>query len=131
MEGKPNLKASTFAIRAGHRTDQKLQKSLLCQRRQKLFLKNSPTLQKKIKIHHHAARQTQPTMTIKLNTAKAYNDKVDKRPAGNTGLAKVAVQCSADPPRRMVNQSLVLHINPPRRMVKIATFAKPENVIGK
>ena len=29
----------------------------------------------------------------------------------NTGLAKVAVQCSADPPRRMVNQSLVLRIN--------------------
>jgi hypothetical protein len=28
----------------------------------------------------------------------------------------------------MVNQSLVLRINPPRRMVKIATFAKPENV---
>jgi hypothetical protein len=31
----------------------------------------------------------------------------------------------------MVNQTLVLRINPPRRMVKIATFAKPENVIGK
>jgi hypothetical protein len=28
----------------------------------------------------------------------------------------------------VVNQSLVLHINPPRRMVKIATFAKPETV---
>jgi hypothetical protein len=43
-------------------------------------------------------------------------------------LAKVAVQCSADQPRLMVNQSLVLRINPPRRMVKIATFAKPETV---
>jgi hypothetical protein len=40
-------------------------------------------------------------------------------------LAKVAVQCSAD--TFVVNQSLVLRINPPRRMVKIATFAKPEN----
>jgi hypothetical protein len=27
----------------------------------------------------------------------------------------------------MVIQSLVIRINPPRRMVKIATFAKPEN----
>ena len=45
----------------------------------------------------------------------------------NTGLAKVAVQCSAD--TFVVNQSLVLRINPPRRMVKIATFAKPETVI--
>jgi hypothetical protein len=30
--------------------------------------------------------------------------------------------------RGVVNQSLVLRINPPRRMVKIATFAKPETV---
>ena len=29
---KPTLKASTFAIRTSQRTDQKLQKSLLCQR---------------------------------------------------------------------------------------------------
>jgi hypothetical protein len=29
----------------------------------------------------------------------------------------------------MVNQSLVLRINPPRRMVKIATFACPETVM--
>jgi hypothetical protein len=50
----------------------------------------------------------------------------EKNTAGNTGLAKVAVQCSAD--AFVVNQSLVLRINPPRRMVKIATFAKPETV---
>ena len=43
----------------------------------------------------------------------------------NTGLAKVAVQCSAD--TFVVNQSLVLRIN---IFVKIATFAKPENVIA-
>jgi len=47
----------------------------------------------------------------------------------NTGLAKVAVQFSAD--TFVFNQSLVLRINPPRRMVKIATFAKPETVSGK
>ena len=33
----------------------------------------------------------------------------DKKPAHNTGLAKVAVQCSAD--TFVVNQSLVLRIN--------------------
>jgi hypothetical protein len=33
----------------------------------------------------------------------------NKTPAGNTGLAKVAVQCSAD--TFVVNQSLVLRIN--------------------
>ena len=36
-----------------------------------------------------------------------YNDK--RRAAYNTGLAKVAVQCSAD--TFLVNQSLVLRIN--------------------
>ena len=35
--------------------------------------------------------------------------KTEKRAADNTGLAKVAVQCSAD--TFAVNQSLVLHIN--------------------
>ena len=50
----------------------------------------------------------------------------EKTPAGNTGLAKVAVQCSAE--TFVVNQSLVLRVNPPRRMVKIATFAKRQNV---
>jgi hypothetical protein len=33
----------------------------------------------------------------------------DRKPAANTGLAKVAVQCSAD--TFVVNQSLVLRIN--------------------
>ena len=33
----------------------------------------------------------------------------DRTPAGNTGLVKVAVQCSAD--TFVVNQSLVLRIN--------------------
>jgi hypothetical protein len=34
---------------------------------------------------------------------------IEKTPAGNTGLAKVAVQCTAD--TFVVNQSLVLRIN--------------------
>jgi hypothetical protein len=41
----------------------------------------------------------------------------------HTGLAKVAVQCSAD--TFVVNQNLVLRIN---ICGKIATFAKPETV---
>jgi hypothetical protein len=40
---------------------------------------------------------------------KQIDSSVTKRPAGNTGLAKVAVQCSAD--TFVVNQSLVLRIN--------------------
>jgi len=67
------------------RTDQKLQKSLLCQRSQKLFLKNLPTLQK-IKIHRHTAQQTQQRMTLNLNIDKTYNDTMDRRPAGNSRL---------------------------------------------
>jgi len=57
----------------------------------KLFLKNFPTL-KKIKIHRHTARQTQQTMTRKLNTDKAYSDTMDRRPAGNSTYKKLAVQ---------------------------------------
>lgn len=48
-----------------------------------------------------------------------------KSTADNTGLAKVAVQCSAD--TFVVNQSLVLRIN---ICGENATFAKPENVMG-
>ncbi|MFN8116311.1 MAG: hypothetical protein U0W65_09375 [Bacteroidia bacterium] len=63
-------------------------------------------------------------MTQKLNTDKAYNDTVDRRPAGNSGLAKVAVQFSAD--TFVVNRSLVLAST---FVVKIATFAKPQTVV--
>lgn len=65
---------------------------MLFQRGQKLFLENFPTLLKKIKIHRHTARQTHQTMTRKLNTDKAYNDSVDRRPAGNSTYKKLAVQ---------------------------------------
>ena len=49
---------------------------------------------------------------LRLQKAITNYEKTDL-PAANTGLAKVAVQCSAD-----------------TFVVKIATFAKPENVIG-
>jgi len=47
--------------------------------------------------------------TPKPLTGKRFNYSVDRRPACNTGLAKVAVQYSAD--TFVVNQSLVLRIN--------------------
>ena len=47
--------------------------------------------------------------TPKPLTGKRFNYSVDRRPACNTGLAKVAVQCSAD--TFVVNQNLVLRIN--------------------
>ena len=55
------------------------------------FLKISQRF-KKIKIHRHTARQTQQTITRKLNIDKGYNDTVDRRPAGNSGFAKKRVQ---------------------------------------
>ena len=58
----------------------------------KIVFKKFPNASKKIKIHRHTARQTQQTMTRKLNTDKAYSDTVDRRPAGNSGFAKKRVQ---------------------------------------
>ena len=55
------------------------------------FLKISQRF-KKIKIHRHTARQTQHTMTQKLNINKTYSDTVDRRPAGNSTYKKLAVQ---------------------------------------
>jgi hypothetical protein len=49
-----------------------------------------------------------PNRTRTLQT-RHDSTSTDRRPAYNTGLAKVAVQCSAD--TFVVNQSLVLRIN--------------------
>jgi hypothetical protein len=70
----------------------KIAKELALPTQRKLFLKNFPTLQKKIKIHRHTARLTQQTMTQKLNIDKVNSDKVDRRPAGNSTYKKLAVQ---------------------------------------
>ncbi len=58
----------------------------------KIVFKKFPNASKKIKIHQLTAQQTQQTMTRKLNIDKAYNDTVDRRPAGNSGFAKKRVQ---------------------------------------
>jgi len=47
----------------------------------KMFLKSNAS--KKLKTHQHTARQTQQTMTKKLNIDNTYSDTVDRRPAGN------------------------------------------------
>jgi len=55
-------------------------------------------------------------------------DTNEKRAAYNSGLAKVAVQCSADPEvsgwliKHLFSASIPIAIG----MVKIATFAKPQ-----
>ena len=59
---------------------------------EKIVFKKFPNASKKIKIRLNTTRQTQRTMTRKLNIDKAYNDTVDKRPAGNSGFAKKRVQ---------------------------------------
>jgi hypothetical protein len=48
-------------------------------------------------------------LVAKLNTDNGCGTQTPRTPACNTGLAKVAVQCSAD--TFVVNQSLVLRIN--------------------
>jgi len=58
----------------------------------KIVFKKFPNALKKIKIHRHTARQTQQTMTQKLNIDKAYSDTIDRRPAGNSTYKKLAAQ---------------------------------------
>ena len=105
---------STFASRTSPSTDQSLQKSFHLSHPEKIELKKFPipSENKKYANAQPSGRQKSVAMqTPKPLTGKRFNYSVDRRPACNTGLAKVAVQCSAD-----------------TFVVKIATFAKPENV---
>jgi hypothetical protein len=65
---KPTLKASTFASRTSPSTDQSLQKSLLCQRREKLFLKNFLPFKKNKK--RNAQPDTDRQITVAMQTPK-------------------------------------------------------------
>ena len=59
---------------------------------------------------------------------KDFRNSTDRTPAGNTGLAKVAVQCSVSAePRWLIKVWFSASIPKAFGMVKIATFAKPEN----
>ena len=101
---------STFASRPS--TDQSLQKSFHLSRPDKIELKkiSSPSENKKYANTQPNDRQISVAMQIpKPLTVKRFNYSVDRRPACNTGVAKVAVQCSAD--TFSVNQTLVLRNN--------------------
>ena len=111
MKSQPTV-TSTFASRTSPSTDQSLQKSLQLTTADKIELKkiSSPSENKKYATAQPIDRQKSVAMqTPKPLTGKRFNYSVDRRPACNTGLAKVAVQCSAD--TSVVNQSLVLRIN--------------------
>jgi hypothetical protein len=83
--------------------------------RQKEILKNAPP---------HDKRQMRVSKTGHTN-----HDRQEST-GGNTGLGKVAAQCYAD--TFVVNQSFGSpHQSRKCGMVKIATFAKPETVMGK
>jgi hypothetical protein len=91
-----------------------LQKSFHLSHPDKIELKkiSSPSENKKYPTAEPTDRQKSVAMqTPKPLTGKRFNYSVDRRPACNTGLAKVAVQCSED--AFVVNQTLVLRINPP------------------
>ena len=72
---------------------------------QKVFQNIFPFPSKKIKTPDTQA----DTTTLKRSADNGLQVRPRRTPAGNTGLAKVAVQCSAD--TFVVNQSLVLRIN--------------------
>ena len=62
-------------------------------------------------------------MTVKLNIESDFQTRETRMPAGNSGLAKVAVQCSAD--TFVVNQSLVLRFNICGKNRHLRQAAKP------
>ena len=108
--------ASTFASRTSPSTDQSLQKSFHLSHPDKIELKkiSSPSENKKYSTTQPKNRQKTVAMqTPKSYTGKPFNYMADRRPAGNTGLAKVAVQSSAD--TFVVNQ----------------TFGSPINICGQ
>ena len=103
---------STFASRTSPSTDQSLQKSFHLSHADKIELKkiSSPSENKKYATAQPNDRQKPVArQSPKPLSVKRFNYSVDRRPACNTGLAKVAVQCYAD--TFVVNQSLVLRIN--------------------
>ncbi|MBK8847511.1 MAG: hypothetical protein IPO27_13600 [Bacteroidetes bacterium] len=91
--------------RTSQRTDQSFVKELAKPTQDKIVFKKFPTLLKKIKNATHSRH----SMTQKLNTDNGLQGRWTRTTGYNTGLAKVAVQYSAD--TFVVNQSLVLRIN--------------------
>jgi hypothetical protein len=101
----PTLQSHTFASHTSRHTSQSLQKSVPVPT-QKEFQNIFSSPSKKIKTPD---TQSDTTKTLKCSADNGLQGRPRNTPAGNTGLAKVAVQCSAD--IFVVNQSLVLRIN--------------------
>ena len=97
---------STFASGTSPSTDQSLQKSFHLSQADKIELKkiSSPSENKK-----YPTAQPDTTKTEKRSIDNGLQGRTTRTTGYNTGLAKVAVQCSAD--TFVVNQSLVLRIN--------------------
>jgi len=92
---------STFASRTSPSTDQSLQKSFHLSHLDKIELKkiSSPSENKK-----YATAQPDTTKTVKRSIDNGLQGRTTKTTGYNTGLAKVAVQCSAD--RFVVKENL-------------------------
>ncbi|MDP3567667.1 hypothetical protein [Sediminibacterium sp.] len=119
-----HIGVSTFASRTSPSTDQRLQKSLHLSHADKIELKkiSSPSENKKYATAQPNDRQKSVAMqTPEPLTGMRFNYSVDRRPACNTGLAKVAVKCSAD--TFVVNQNW---FSASTFVVKIAIIVKPE-----
>ena len=103
----PTQQSYTFASHTSQTTSQSLQKSMPAPRQDKFnfFL---PSLRCFNFFATHNRHKNSWTATAKSYTGLGLTMTRDRRPACNTGLAKVAVQCSAD--IFVVNQSLVLRI---------------------
>jgi hypothetical protein len=90
-----HTKAQIFASRTSPSTDQSLQKSVLFgnPKRNSIFLSNPSVF---YFFATHSRHKNSWTETAKTYTGQGLTMTEDRRPACNTGLAKVAVQCSAD-----------------------------------
>jgi hypothetical protein len=73
-------------------TDQSLQKSVFFSTQEEFYF-FSPTLRCFNFFPTHGRHKLNSTMTAKLTADMDFNHSTDRTPAGNTGLAKVAVQC--------------------------------------
>ncbi|MBK8243641.1 MAG: hypothetical protein IPK88_09460 [Saprospiraceae bacterium] len=90
---KPTLKASTFANRYKQTHRPKFAKELAFYYPRKIELKKIPSLLKILKTQLTTDTQTYRQLTAKHTTDKDFTTSTDRTPAGNSGLAKVAVQC--------------------------------------
>ena len=100
-----HTKAYTFASHTSDCTNQSLQKSMLFSVPNKIVFKKFPSLQKNKKYSTHSRH----SMTRQLSNDNGLQTRWTNTTGYNSGLAKVAVQCSAD--TFVVNQSLVHRIN--------------------